>query len=149
MPSRWHLAAASAGLFTVLAACSTTVDDSRELAIDTVPLEAGTIVDDDTPQTTIAVVGSAADLLPEIGIDMSRLSAEIGDEGDEDATLMRIEANWEAIRAEIERDRPELLNGIQTTVDMARTAVETNRPADADKAFGLLTDLIDSFTGDR
>ena len=31
---------------------------------------------------------------------------------------------------------------------MARTAVERTRPADADKAFKLLTYLVDQFTGD-
>ena len=31
---------------------------------------------------------------------------------------------------------------------MATSAVERKRPADADKAFNLLTDLVDSYTGD-
>ena len=151
----------------VLAGCATTtVDDSadptdslseaeltggegRELAEeDTSPLEEGEIVDADAPTTTIPIEGSAADLLPEIGIDMSRLSAEIADDGDEDATIARIEGSWAAIQAEVESTNPELVNSIQATVDMGRTAVDSNRPADADKAFGLLTDLIDSFTGD-
>jgi len=151
----------------VIAGCATTtVDDSadptdslseaeltggegRELAEeDTSPLEEGEIVDADAPTTTIPIEGSAADLLPEIGIDMSRLSAEIGDEGDEDATIARIEGSWAAIRAEIESTHPELVNSIQATVDMARNAVDTNRPADADKAFSLLNDLVDAYTGD-
>lgn|GEM_PF-226181 len=152
---------AALALTLALAACgTTTIDDTetdqpglggdgRELAVDdTTPLDGGVIVDSDTPDTTVPITGSAADLLPEIGIDMSRLSSEISADGDEDATLARIQANWDAIRDEIEQDRPELLNGIQTTVDMATTAVERNRPADADKAFGLLNDLVDAFTGD-
>jgi hypothetical protein len=40
------------------------------------------------------------------------------------------------------------VGGIQTTVDMARTAVVRVRPADADKAFALLTQLVDRYTGD-
>ncbi len=140
-----------------LVGCATTVDepssdgqpDGVELAdSDTTPLSSGVIVDEVTPPTTEPVVGSASELLPEIGVDLSRLSAQIGDEGDEDATLARIQANWAAIKDEIERDRPELLNSIQATIDMATTAVERNRPADADKAFSLMNDLIDSFTGD-
>jgi hypothetical protein len=123
--------------------------EGRELAEeDTSLLDEGEIVDSDTPETTIPIEGSAADLLPEIGIDMSRLSAEIGADGDEDATIARIEGSWAAIKAEVESSHPELVNGIQTTVDMARTAVDANRPADADKAFSLLTDLVDAFTGD-
>ena len=153
----------------VLAACgTTTIDESssddpadqlseaeltggegRELAEDdTSPLDTGVIVDPDAPATTIPIEGSAADLLPEIGIDMSRLSAEVAGDGDEDATIARIEGSWAAIKAEIEATNPELVNGIQATVDMARTAVDANRPADADKAFGVLTDLIDKYTGD-
>lgn len=123
--------------------------EGREIADDdTSPLDEGVIVDEDTPTTTVAIERSAADLLPEIGIDMSRLSAEIADDGDEDATIARIEGSWAAIQGEIEASNPELVNGIQTTVDMARTAVDTNRPADADKAFSLLTDLVDAYTGD-
>lgn len=151
-----------------LAACATTVDESasddptdglseaeltggegRELAEDdTSPLDTGVIVDPDAPATTIPIEGSAADLLPEIGIDMSRLSAEIAGDGDEDATIARIEGSWAAIKDEIEATQPQIVNSIQATVDMARTAVDTNRPADADKAFSILTDLIDEFTGD-
>lgn len=146
-----------------LSACGTTTTDDpnvldeadltggegREIADDDVtPLDGEKIVDPDAPATTVAIEGTAGELLPEIGIDMSRLSSEIAAEGDEDETIARIEAAWAAIRSEIEADRPELLNGIQATVDMARTAVDANRPADADKAFSLLTDLIDQFTGD-
>lgn len=153
-----------------LAACGTTIDEpaasgdptdslteaeltggeGRELAEDdTSPLDTGVIVDSEVPVTTVPIAGSAADLLPEISIDMSRLSSQIADDGDEDATIARIEASWAAIRAEVEASRPELVNGIQATIDMARTAVDANRPADANKAFGLLTDLIDAFVGDR
>ena len=156
-------------MVVVLAGCgTTTVDDSsgddpadqlseaeltggegRELAEDdTSPLDTGVIVDPDAPATTIPIEGSAADLLPEIGIDMSRLSAEVAGDGDEDATFARIEGSWLAIKAEIEATHPELVNSIQATVDMARTSVDANRPADADKAFSLLNDLIDKYTGD-
>ena len=87
-------------------------------------------------------------MLLEIGIDMSRLSAEVAGDGDEDATIARIETSWAAITDEIKASHPELVNSIQATIDMARTAVDKNRPADADKAFSLLNDLIDKFTGD-
>lgn len=164
-----HLAAGAAAIVSallVMGCATTTVDENgdptdglseaeltggegRELADDdTSPLEEGEIVDPAAPTTTIAIEGSAADLLPEIGIDMSRLSAEIADDGDEDATIARIEASWAAIEEEVETTNPELVDNIQATVDMARTAVDSNRPADADKAFGLLTDLIDAFLGD-
>ena len=160
------LAAVAFGALLLVGCGTTTVDENgdpteslseaeltggegREIAEDdTSPLDEGELVDPATPATTIPIEGSAADLLPEIGIEMSRLSAEIGDDGDEDATIARIEGGWAAIKAEVEASNPELVNSIQATVDMARTAVDANRPADADKAFSLLTDLIDAFTGD-
>lgn len=123
--------------------------EGRELAADDAsPLDTGVIVDPVAPTTTVPVEGSAADLLPEMGVEMSRLSAEIADDGDEDATIARIEAMWAAIIGQVEDSHPALVPGIQVTVDMARTAVDANRPADADKAFGVLTDLIDEYTGD-
>ena len=123
--------------------------EGRDLAEDdTSPLDTGVIVDPEAPPTTIPIEGSAADLLPEIGIDMSRLSAEVAGDGDEDATIARIEGSWAAIKDDVEATHPELVNSIQATVDMARTSVDANRPADADKAFSLLNDLIDKFTGD-
>jgi hypothetical protein len=101
-----------------------------------------------TPSTTLPIPGSAAEILPELAVEMSRLSSQIAEEGDERATLLRIEALWAAAQAEVEAQRPELTGGIQTTVDMARTAVVRIRPADADKAFKILTDLVDRYTGD-
>ena len=169
MNRRIRVSAAAVAAVVVLAGCgTTTVDDSsgddpadqlteaeltggegRELAEDdTSPLDTGVIVDSEAPATTVPIEGSASDLLPEIGIDMSRLSAEVAADGDEDATIARIEGSWAAIKAEVETTHPELVNSIQATVDMARTSVDANRPADADKAFSILNDLIDKFTGD-
>ncbi len=112
-----------------------------------VPLDSEIVVDGDAPATTLPIEGTAAELLPEIGIDMSRLSAQVGsDEGR--TTLARITTTWSAIRPEVESTRPDLVNAIDVTVEMATTSVETNRPADADKAFSLLNDLINSFVGD-
>jgi hypothetical protein len=79
---------------------------------------------------------------------MSQLSAQIGAAGDEKATLLRINALWDAARSDVESTRPELVGGIDTTVEMARTAVVRIRPADGDKAFQILTDLVDRYTGD-
>ncbi|HSL73665.1 MAG TPA: hypothetical protein VK853_04330 [Ilumatobacteraceae bacterium] len=101
------------------------------------------------PSTTLPIAGSAAELLPEIATELSQLSAQIAGDGDEREALRRIEATWEAARAEVEAQRPDLAGGIQTTVDMARTAVTRIRPADADKAFQILSDLVDRYTGDR
>ncbi len=100
------------------------------------------------PTTTLPIVGSTAELLAEMSAQMSQLSAQIGDAGDEQATLRRIALIWDTARADVESTRPELVGGIDTTVEMARTAVVRIRPADGDKAFQLLTDLVDRYTGD-
>jgi hypothetical protein len=100
------------------------------------------------PTTTLPISGSTAELLAEMSTEMSRLSAQIGDSGDEKATLLRINALWDAARSDVESTRPELVGGIDTTVEMATTAVVRIRPADGDKAFQILTDLVDRYTGD-
>ena len=100
------------------------------------------------PTTTLPIVGSTAELLAEMSTQMSQLSAQIGAAGDETATLQRIDAIWALARPDVESTRPELVGGIDTTVDMARTAVVRIRPADGDKAFQLLSDLVDRYTGD-
>ena len=100
------------------------------------------------PTSTLPIAGSTAELLAEMSAQMSQLSAQIGDAGDEKATLQRIDAIWVVARPDVESTRPELVGGIDTTVDMARTAVVRIRPADGDKAFQLLSDLVDRYTGD-
>ena len=101
------------------------------------------------PTTTIVYSGTALELLPQLGVEMSRLSAQVSEDGDDDkATVARIIAIWAAAQPEVEATRPDLIESFQTTVDMATSAVERNRPADADKAFSNLTRLIDNYTGD-
>ncbi len=100
------------------------------------------------PTTTLPIAGTTAELLAEMSTEMSQLSSQIAAPGDELATLGRIDAIWVIARPDVESTRPELVGGIDTTVDMARTAVIRIRPADGDKAFQILTDLVDRFTGD-
>lgn len=100
------------------------------------------------PTTTLPIAGTTAELLAEMSAEMSQLSSQIAAPGDELATLGRIDAIWVIARPDVESTRPELVGGIDTTVDMARTAVVRIRPADGDKAFQILTDLVDRFTGD-
>jgi hypothetical protein len=127
---------------TILASCADTVIED--------PTDADTALDGSASPTTTAfeIDGTTAELLAELSVEMSQLSAQIADEGDEQAALERIDAIWVIARPDVEATRPELVNGIDTTVDMARTAVVRIRPADADKAFSLLTDLVDRYTGD-
>lgn len=139
-----RLAAIALAVVAVSSSCSETVvqveSDDGEVNVD------GSF--ETVPTTTPPIVGSTAELLAEMSAQMSRLSAQIGDDGDEKATLQRIDAIWVIARPDVESTRPELVGGIDTTVDMAKTAVVRIRPADGDKAFQLLTDLVDRYTGD-
>jgi hypothetical protein len=138
-----RLAAIALAVVTVSSCAETVVEvesDDGEVNVD------GSF--ETVPTTTLPIVGSTSELLAEMSAQMSQLSAQIGDAGDEKATLQRIDAIWVIARPDVESTRPELVGGIDTTVDMARTAVVRIRPADGDKAFQLLTDLVDRYTGD-
>ena len=138
-----RLAAIALAVVTVSSCAETVVEvesDDGEVNVD------GSF--ETVPTTTLPIVGSTSELLAEMSTQMSQLSAQIGAAGDEKATLKRIDAIWVIARPDVESTRPELVGGIDTTVDMARTAVVRIRPADGDKAFQLLTDLVDRYTGD-
>lgn len=160
---------ATAVIVTALAGCATTVDEptgdaatapaSTDADVTDVPVGAepaledgelieGGVIDDTVPVATTLVGGAAADLLPEMAAEMSRLSGLIGESTTDDESFARIESIWTTIRPEIAETRPELVDGIGATVDMARTAVDRTRPADADKAFSILTDLVDNYFGE-
>ena len=152
-----------------LAGCATTVDDSDDDAasipastgadVTDVPQGAdpaladgelieGDVIDENVPVATTLIGGAAADLLPEMATEMSRLSGLIAESTTDDESFARIESNWNSIRSEIADTHPELVDGLRATVDMARTAVGSTRPADADKAFRILTDLVDNYFGE-
>ncbi len=134
------------GVVVLGAACSSsaTGDGQSADSVTTVTLDPRLV-----PTTTIVFSGTALELLPQLGVEMSRLSAQIAEEGNDDkATVARIDAIWAAAKPEVEATRPELIEGFETTVVMAGSAVDRNRPADADKAFSVLTDLIDNYTAD-
>ena len=125
----------------LVASCAETVVDEQS--------DAGEINVDGSfqtvPTTTLPITGTTAELLAEMSTQMSRLSSEISAPGDERATLDRIERVWVIARPDVESIRPELVGGIDTTVDMARTAVTRIRPADGDKALQIFNDLVDRF----
>ena len=135
----------------VIALAVVTVSSCAETVVDVESDDGEVNVDgsfETVPTSTLPIAGSTAELLAEMSAQMSQLSAQIGDAGDEKATLQRIDAIWVVARPDVESTRPELVGGIDTTVDMARTAVVRIRPADGDKAFQLLSDLVDRYTGD-
>lgn len=138
----------------LLSACATTVNETgtgTDIAASGVDADTtvngGTIIDPDARAAPVVLEGSAAELLPIMSTEMSRLGSEIAEGGDAKTTLANIEQIWENLQPEIDAERPELLSGIKATVEMAQLAVERKRPADADKAFSLLTDIVAQFNG--
>ncbi len=139
---RRHRLVALALAATVLASCADTVVE-QEADNGDVNVEGSF---EAVATTTLPIEGTTAELLAEMSTQMSQLSSQISEPGDEKATLERIEAVWLIARPDVESTNPELVSGIDTTVDMARTAVVRIRPADGDKAFQLLTNLVDRYT---
>ncbi|MGB0112745.1 MAG: hypothetical protein WBP59_05960 [Ilumatobacteraceae bacterium] len=136
-----------------------TVALGATLAVATLTACAETVVEvgDDTsdnatpdetaaPTTTEPIVGSTSELLTQLSEEMSQLSSQVSEDGNHDqATLLRIDAIWATARPDVEATDPGLVDGIDTSVSMARTSVVRIRPADADRAFSILVDLVERY----
>lgn len=124
-------------LSTVLfSACATTVVDDGNADVE------GSVA----TTTTLPIAGTTAELLAEMRDELRGLSAQIAADGDEKATLARIEAIWAIARDDVDATHPELVGPIDISVEMAGTAVRRIRPADADKATQILNRLVNSYS---
>lgn len=123
-----------APLVVLGSACSTTYDPTFATTATTV-----------AATTTTLPVGAAVDLLPALRTEAASLSGVMIAEGDDGAVLERILALWDATRAEIGRERPDLVPGFQQNVDLAAKAVQFSRAADADKAAKNIDALVSAF----
>ena len=102
--------------------------------------------------TTTLPTGTAAELLPRLVAAMSNLSILIGPvpddlrpDGDKRQQLAEIEALWDAVEREVTADDPESAETLTRMVDLARQAVEKNRPADADKAAKFAAQVVNAY----
>jgi hypothetical protein len=115
---------------------------------------------DSSATTTVAPVstttlpsGPASELLPRLRDTMLTLSSYIGPGPDgstksgKNEVLAEIEALWSAAETEVVSMSAESAESIGRMVDLARTAVERNRPADADKAAKYAGAVIDDLLG--
>jgi hypothetical protein len=125
----------------VLSACGATVYDESAATTTVVAT------------TTTLPTGTAAELLPRLVSALSDLSILIGPvpddlrpEGDKRRQLAEIEALWDAVEREVNADDPETGETLQRMVDLARQAVEKNRPADADKAAKFAAQVVNAYT---
>ncbi|MEY3618461.1 MAG: hypothetical protein RL726_1159 [Actinomycetota bacterium] len=99
--------------------------------------------------TTTIPSGPASELLPRLRDTMLTLSSYIGPNASGSTTsgknevLADIQALWAAAETEVTALSAESAESIGRMVDLARTAVERNRPADADKAAKFAGTVID------
>ncbi|CAB4576916.1 unannotated protein [freshwater metagenome] len=128
------------GLFTVFVGCAPT---TYETSASTTVVAA----------TTTIPTGPVDELLPRLRQTMLTLSSFIGPNASGSTTsgknevLAEIEALWSAAETEVTSLSPESAESIGRMVDLARTAVERNRPADADKAAKFAGAVIDQLLG--
>lgn len=135
-PAR-RLAALTLALTASIAApaCATTYDAT----LATEPSTASTT-------TTTLPSGSADELLPILAAEALGLSGLMLAGGDDDdAAVQRIAAIWEAVKAEVNAERPDLLAGFSANVSLTARAVRFRRAADADKAAKNIDVLVDAY----
>lgn len=130
-------AAASAAVVLVLLGCGETFDlaDQTETTISEPEVPSF-----DTPFPDGAGVD---ELLPAMLESWRGLSERVIQSDREREALERIQAAWRAAEPQLRVERPEVLFGFEQAVDLATSAVERRRPADADKGFRLAVDLVD------
>jgi hypothetical protein len=131
-------AIALAAVFT-LGACGTTYVDTSVTVPATGPTSTTTLppVAADTPIET---------LFTEIGDRLEHLDERIIDRDDAVATMARIDELWVAAEAQIRERDPDLLFPFEQAIDLARSGVTRNRPADASKAYKILVTAIAAYT---
>lgn len=113
------------------AGCATTFEESADSTVTV-----------DVPATTaLPVPDDTADALAAIALSAQRLTTEIGDDGDEDATLAEIEVIYATVESTLSAENESFAEGYAAAIELARTAVARNRPGDANKAAQLLSNL--------
>jgi hypothetical protein len=113
-----------------------------ETTIDTTATTSATSA---SATTVFDPAGTTAEQLARLEQEVGALSALIIDNEGQDQALVRIEALWAPAREHIEAERPELLAGFDTVIDLVRISVARRRPADADKARKNLTVLVAAY----
>ena len=95
------------------------------------------------PATTEFVAeGSTAELLDQLLAEAAGLSeAIVANEGQHD-TIRRIDVIWAAARSGVESVAAEQLLEFDRAVALLHTGVDRRRPADADKAYNNLRNLV-------
>lgn len=125
---------------SLLAACGETIDlrDTADESSAATDDEAG----DDTGSRPPAVDGGLDELLPSLLADWQGLDQRVIDNRATEP-LARLETTWAVAEPLIRADHPSSLFGMQQAMDLARSAVERRRPADASKGYRLAIEVTD------
>ncbi|HWL45524.1 MAG TPA: hypothetical protein VNQ73_21465 [Ilumatobacter sp.] len=102
----------------------------------------------DVTTTTLAAVdpgAPVADLLAEIKTLMFDLDQRVIDGNEPAATLDRIEALWGAAEPRIRETALDSVYQFEVALDLARSGVRRNRPADASKGYKLMQQVVAAF----
>lgn len=138
--SRALIAVAAVSAASVVSACGATTYDASI---------ATTSTDVTVPFTVPA--GTTEELLQDLATAMSALSGLIGPDSSgrtpagKNDQIVVIEALWDAVQTDVTTADPDAADAIGRMVALAQTAVERNRPADADKAARFAGQVIDKF----
>jgi hypothetical protein len=97
--------------------------------------------------TTTLPVGTAAELLPRMLLEVQGLSEKVAAKQGEQESATRIEQYWAAVQPEIERDHAALVPDFEFVVRRCRAAADRHRPADADRAAKNLAELVTAVLG--
>jgi hypothetical protein len=123
----------AAALFvTLLAGCATEVDPEIPTAIT----EASTVT------TEFVASGSTDELLEQLLTEAGTLSEAIVTNEDQHEIIGRIDVIWEAARPGVEQADPDSVLEFDQAIELLHTGVDRRRPADADKAYNNLTQLV-------
>ncbi|NBP50311.1 MAG: hypothetical protein EBU70_03840, partial [Actinobacteria bacterium] len=114
----------------VVSGCATTI-------VDVAPTSTA-------PDTTVAATvpsGSDDELMDLLGASMGRIAEALGerDRSAARSALADAQAAWRVLEPRLLARSAQLEEDAQRLVDLAATAVERNRPADADKAMRFLS----------
>jgi hypothetical protein len=119
---------------SVVGCAKTTIDTSL-----TTPASTG------VSTTIFAPTGTTAVLLGQLLSEAGALGDRIVDNHGQQDAFARIETLWARVAPDVQTQRPDLVPGFQSAIDLLRTGVERRRPADADKATNNLRTLITAY----
>lgn len=120
-----------------LSSCATTINSSVNTVASTIAT------------TTTIPRGTAQELLAQLTESMRGLSTAVA-EGDRSTAVSRlsnVQAQWEALRPQLEGTPTEIVDDVKRMVDLATSSVTRKRPADADKALLLLPIITEALQG--